>query len=1332
MAAGEGIITRKEIITDEALAFGTVYKKNVDQAIDANKILIDQFKILFKVSGDYRKAQDNYDYRKAKQEESIAHQKILNELKQMATLEKELEKIKREKLKTDRELIKVAQENIRLSILQAQRTSSADKEIQKLRAARLAVDRELARVAQENQRLSDMQARSTITNQREIARAEQERLRVQREQARLDIERIRLQNAVQAQTRRSTTLTMEERVQRQLSNRAEREATMLRMGLIGAYQRLNKQRTEAKKRLQDLIAAGNASNRQIRQAQREFDALDRRIRRADSAVRDFTRNVGNYRSALSGISNLMGAFGIIGGLTGLVTLGKSIYETTKQIQGQEIALKMLSETEAVYAKNKEFLIRISEQYGLELMTTTNAYKNYFASAKTSIEQGKLSFEDMQMIFEKVSKSASMLGLSVEQQEGTFLALSQMLSKGTVQSEELRGQLGERLPGAFEVMAKALGVTTMQLGDMLKKGEVLAADVLPRFAAAYEKAIGADQIERTETLAAAQNRASNKWTEFIDNLNKGQGTISSVGVGFFNLTGTILDLIGAKEDLIKKIFDEQLGLNTLINKITSLNEDNSERVKLIEELKSSYPEFIKYIKDEDFSNANLRRTLVLVNDEYRNRILLQEQVARLEKAQADRDKSFQASTRSRLDLYNKLNKLNTEYNLGFNLTVENADKLADEIQKTAELKLGFTDALKYIFWDDKRIDKLQKDIEIFSNAAEEKNKTVGEEIELQKKLQDETGLQTEEQLKQVESNKSYNKTLEERIAIATKLGGVLGKDFSEFDLAGINSFISSKTNSSGGGGESEKERKKREAAERKAQKEADKRDKERLKKQKEAYEAEIDLLIWRADSKAEIFKAESINEESNQEERYNALIASQKAEEESLRLNAEKQLTISRAFQEGKKAFTETEISDMINNIQIKSDITNNELLILEKFYAAQAKLRKDNEKGLADNVEFEVNQLKKRVDKKAQEINYDNDKLASDEINKLSIGDNLTDVENYEKKVYEIKRKYLLLSLQQQLAVLDKEIEIAQTKGAIDKSILDKQLKLRNEIKEFENESHVDTLMKAKEMEQRFIEMGENIKNALVDLTNAIFDNRIQKIDEDIERTNEQYEKQIELYEGDAARQKLIREQQEREREKLEAKKRKEQHKQAVFNKAMAIADIGWSTAQAIIKAMADPGGYAGIVLAIGAGVAGAIQTAAVLATPIPKYKMGREGGPEEFAIVGEGGVHEVIEHKDGSAEITPKRDTLVKLLEGDKVHSSIDKYRQARRSKFRNDLVKEHIKMESYLNKQSAFDGSGLERKLDDLISVTKKKTMSTVVNVPKSDMSQELWKLKQVGIFR
>ncbi len=631
--------------------------------------------------------------------------------------------------------------------------------------------------------------------------------------------------------------------------------------------------------------------------------------------------------------------------------------------------------------------------------------------------------------------------------------------------------------------------------------------------------------------------------------------------------------------------------------------------------------------------------------------------------------------------------------------------------------------------------MQKDIEIFNKSAEEKNKTVEEEIALQKKLQAETGLQTEEQLSQVKANKDYNKTLHERIAIATKLGGILGKDFSEFDLVGINNFITSKTNSSNGG-ESEKERKAREAAEKKAQrerekalKEADKLEKERLKQEKENYEASIDLLIWRKNSEAEILKAESVNEKNTQDERYNALIASQKAEEEALRLSYEKQLTLSRAFQTDKDAFTKQEIDDFLTKEELLKGVntlTDAELLILEKYYAEQKKLRKYNQKDLENNVDLEIKLLKE----KQQSKELKSQAAMASELDGLSIGSNLTDVENYEKAAYEIKRKYLLKEIEDNITfyktILDNE-NLTQEQKEKNTKIL---LGLQEDLREFNNQTHVESLEKAKEMEQRFIEMGEAIKNALVDLTNAIFDNRIQRIDEDIERTNNQYEKQIELYEGDKDRQDAIRKEQEAAREKLEAKKRKEQHKQAVFNKAMSIADIGFNTATAIMKSYADLGPVAGTVAAVLVGVLGAVQTAAVLATPIPKYKMGRKGGPEEFAIVGDGGVHEVIEHKDGSAEITPKRDTLVKLLEGDTVHSSIDRYRQARRNQFRNDLIKDQIRMDSYLReKETFFDNSNIERKLDELIRITKNKSTSVNVSVPKVDISHELWRLKQLS---
>ncbi|MFW5879361.1 MAG: tape measure protein, partial [bacterium] len=129
------------------------------------------------------------------------------------------------------------------------------------------------------------------------------------------------------------------------------------------------------------------------------------------------------------------------------------------------------------------------------------------------------------IFDATAKSAAVLGLKTDEVNGVFLALEQMVSKGKVTTEELRRQLGERLPGAFGIMADAIGVSLRELDRMLKAGEVLSADALPKFADALEEAYGTESIKKVDTLAAAQGRLKTSWINFIDSLQT-----SSVYIG----------------------------------------------------------------------------------------------------------------------------------------------------------------------------------------------------------------------------------------------------------------------------------------------------------------------------------------------------------------------------------------------------------------------------------------------------------------------------------------------------------------------------------------------------------------------------------------------------------------------------------------------------------------------------------------------------------------------------------------------------------------------------------------------------------------------------------
>jgi len=299
--------------------------------------------------------------------------------------------------------------------------------------------------------------------------------------------------------------------------------------LAGAYQRLNAEKEIASKRLQNLIVSGkqagqsqSAYNREVRQATAEVDKMNKKLLQADAAVGKFNRNVGNYKSVVSGFGSLLGAFGVVGGAFLIADIAKNIFNTTKELESLDKALMQVTGTQQNFTEQQLFLRDISERFGLEIKGLTKQFTQFYVSAKD-----KISGKEIQNIFESVSKAGAVMGLSVDNQQRAFLALNQMMSKGSIQAEELRGQLGEALPGALGIMAKAVGVSERKLGEMMKAGELLASDVLPKFAKELEKVYNIENIQRVETLASETERMKNIWVDFVRSLNESEtGGISS--------------------------------------------------------------------------------------------------------------------------------------------------------------------------------------------------------------------------------------------------------------------------------------------------------------------------------------------------------------------------------------------------------------------------------------------------------------------------------------------------------------------------------------------------------------------------------------------------------------------------------------------------------------------------------------------------------------------------------------------------------------------------------------------------------------------------------------
>lgn len=192
---------------------------------------------------------------------------------------------------------------------------------------------------------------------------------------------------------------------------------------------------------------------------------------------------------------------------------KSIKDTVVELDGLDKAMRLVIPNTDDFASSQEFLSRVIEDYGLDLLTTRKAYMRFIAASKSST----LALKEQQAIFDSVAKSSAALGLTMQRQDLVFNALEQMMSKGKVSSEELRRQLGDSLPGSVEIMAKALGVTTNELDKMLKKGEVLSSEALPKFAKQLEITYGISNLQAIDTLAAAQSRFSSEIVKLIEAL-----------------------------------------------------------------------------------------------------------------------------------------------------------------------------------------------------------------------------------------------------------------------------------------------------------------------------------------------------------------------------------------------------------------------------------------------------------------------------------------------------------------------------------------------------------------------------------------------------------------------------------------------------------------------------------------------------------------------------------------------------------------------------------------------------------------------------------------------
>ncbi|MEN2977861.1 tape measure protein [Tistrella bauzanensis] len=197
------------------------------------------------------------------------------------------------------------------------------------------------------------------------------------------------------------------------------------------------------------------------------------------------------RSAVAGLwAELRGGAGVLLTVEGLRRGLVAASTAAMDLERVKTILTQATGSAAGAAAEYQFVRDEAYRLGLSLGQASLQYGKFAAAAKGTKLEGLGARE----VFTGVAEAAAVMGLNADQVGGTFTAFEQILSKGKVQAEELRGQLAERLPGAFGIAARAMGVSTAELNKMMEQGKLISDEFLPRMAAelsdTYAKALPA--------------------------------------------------------------------------------------------------------------------------------------------------------------------------------------------------------------------------------------------------------------------------------------------------------------------------------------------------------------------------------------------------------------------------------------------------------------------------------------------------------------------------------------------------------------------------------------------------------------------------------------------------------------------------------------------------------------------------------------------------------------------------------------------------------------------------------------------------------------------------
>lgn len=269
-------------------------------------------------------------------------------------------------------------------------------------------------------------------------------------------------------------------------------------------------------------------------------------------------------------SRLMGGrgFAAIGG----GYLAQQVVKAGAEAMSLETALQATLGQGETLTGVQTFLADEAQRLGFNLQRSGLEY----AKLKAAAVAANMPMKDAKAIFTAAQQAAITFGLSTEDTEGVLKAFTQIISKGKVTAEELRNQLGDRLPGAVGLAAKAMGVSSEELSKMLENGEVYADDFIPKMAVAMNEMTDPNIVKAAQNLQAQIGRLETAWWKFRVALVEGGAgrfftTVIKGAIGLMKILTPLVKWLGLAAAGIAAPFEALISLFESLEQMTGVPE-----------------------------------------------------------------------------------------------------------------------------------------------------------------------------------------------------------------------------------------------------------------------------------------------------------------------------------------------------------------------------------------------------------------------------------------------------------------------------------------------------------------------------------------------------------------------------------------------------------------------------------------------------------------------------------------------------------------------------------------------------------------------------------------